>query len=248
MLEVDALEVSYGAIQALHGVTVKVAPGEIVALVGANGAGKSTLLKAISGFVRPSAGRVVVDAQTLQGTPESRVRNGIALVPEGRQVWAELTVFEHLRLGFRAGQEPRGAFASRVQEVYELFPRLAERRKQKAGSLSGGEQQMVAIARALISNPRVLLLDEPTLGLAPLVMETIGAALIAAKSSDRALLLAEQNADFALRYADRGYVLEVGKVRREGEAHDLAEHPELISAYLGIDVAGEAAAPSSTQG
>lgn len=235
MLDIDRLDVRYGPIQALHGVSLNVQSGEIVAVVGANGAGKSTLLKAISGFVRPSAGRILLEEHALDGSAESRARNGIALVPEGRQVWAELNVLEHLRLGFRSTAGSRSLLAERLEEIYELFPRLAERRKQKAGTLSGGEQQMLAIGRALISHPRVLLLDEPTLGLSPAMVQAIGDALASARSADRALVLAEQNADFALDHSDRGYVLEVGEVRTHGAAEQLAAHPELISAYLGVD-------------
>ena len=239
MLEIKSLWVSYGSIRALHGVSLDAKDGEIVVLVGSNGAGKSSLLKAVAGFVRPASGQVLINGEALTGAAETRARAGVALVPEGRQVWTELTVFEHLRLGFGAIHGPRRVFDERVAEIYELFPRLAERRRQKAGTLSGGEQQMVAIARALIRSPRVLLLDEPTLGLAPHMVEAIGESLAAARATDRAVILAEQNADFALRYADRGYVLEVGEVRTQGPAGELAKHPGLISACLGVELQHE---------
>jgi branched-chain amino acid transport system ATP-binding protein len=234
VLKVDDLHVAYGPIHALHGISIDANQGEIVAIVGANGAGKSTLLKTIAGFVPQRSGHVVLEAQALDGlSAERRVRRGVALVPEGRQIWAELTIAEHLRLGFRATRAPRKVLDERLAEVYELFPRLHERRRQKGGTLSGGEQQMLAIARALISRPRVLLLDEPTLGLAPVVTEAIGEALVASRSEERVVLLAEQNAEFALTFAERGYVLEVGEVRMAGTAKELETNPELISAYLG---------------
>jgi branched-chain amino acid transport system ATP-binding protein len=237
MLKVEDLNVTYGPINALHGISIDANPGEIVSVVGANGAGKSTLLKTIAGFVRQRSGHVVLETQALDGlSAERRVRRGIALVPEGRQIWAELSIAEHLRLGFRAGGTSRKVLNERLDEVYELFPRLHERRRQKGGTLSGGEQQMLAIARALMSKPRVLLLDEPTLGLAPVVIDAIGDALVASRSEERVVLLAEQNAEFAFTFAERGYVLEVGEVRMAGTAKELEKSPELISAYLGVVV------------
>jgi branched-chain amino acid transport system ATP-binding protein len=239
MLSVEGLEVTYGPINALHGVSLNAQGGEIVAVVGANGAGKSTLLKTIAGFLRQKGGVITLESTPLDGmSAERRVREGVALVPEGRQIWTELTVEEHLRIGFRAQRGSRQLLRERRDEVYSLFPRLAERRRQKGGTLSGGEQQMLAIARALISHPKVLLLDEPTLGLAPVVIDAIGESLTSTKSADRAVVLAEQNAEFAFAFADRGYVLEVGECRMEGSAKELAEHPELLSAYLGVAVEG----------
>jgi branched-chain amino acid transport system ATP-binding protein len=239
MLRVDALEVSYGPINALHGISLEAKGGEILAVVGSNGAGKSTLLKTIAGFLRQRTGQVLLDSEPLARlSVERRVRRGIALVPEGRQIWTELSVVEHLRLGFRGGRGGRQLFQERLDEVYTLFPRLAERRRQAGGTLSGGEQQMLAIGRALMSHPRVLLLDEPSLGLAPVVIDAIGESLLATRSPDRAVILAEQNAEFALDVADRGYVLEVGECRMEGTARELAEHPELVRAYLGALVEG----------
>jgi branched-chain amino acid transport system ATP-binding protein len=235
MLRVNALEVNYGAISALHGVTLEANGGEIVAVVGANGGGKSTLLKAIAGFLRPRTGEITLDAKSLAGlSVEQRVRRGVALVPEGRQIWAELTVEEHLRLGCYGRRRERRLFQERLESVYTLFPRLFERRRQRGGTLSGGEQQMLAIGRALIAQPSVLLLDEPTLGLAPVVIESIGETLAKARSPERTVIVAEQNVDFALAIADRGYVLEVGEVRLEGEAEELRDHPELLDAYLGL--------------
>ena len=237
MLQVDQLDVTYGAIHALHGISLEANAGEILAVVGANGAGKSTLLKTIAGFVRATSGEIALGSEPLGDlAAERRVRKGIALVPEGRQIWTELSVVEHLKLGLRAQPGSRKLLDGRLDEVYTLFPRLAERRRQKGGTLSGGEQQMLAIGRALMSHPRVLLLDEPTLGLAPVVIDAIGEALVAARSEERVVLLAEQNAEFAFTFSDRGYVLEVGEVRMQGTAKELADHPELISAYLGVVV------------
>jgi branched-chain amino acid transport system ATP-binding protein len=237
MLQVDQLSVRYGAISALKGLTLEAKGGQIVAVVGANGAGKSTLLKTIAGFLHAHSGSIRLEGVELGGmSVEKRVRQGVALVPEGRQVWSELTVEDHLRLGWFGSRGDRKSYPERRDEIYTLFPRIAERRKQKAGTLSGGEQQMVAISRALILQPRVLLLDEPTLGLAPVVNDRIAETLAGTRSPDRAVIVAEQNADFALDLADRAYVLEVGECRIEGDAKDVAAHPELVSAYLGLSV------------
>lgn len=234
MLRVDGVEVSYGAIRALHRVSVAANGGEIVAIVGSNGAGKSTLLKTIAGFLKPTAGAVTLGSKSIVGIGAERcVREGIALVPEGRQIWADLTVEDHLRLGWFGPKQERRLFKERIAFIYDLFPQLYERRRQRAGTLSGGEQQMVAIGRALILEPRVLLLDEPTLGLAPVVNERIAETLASTRSSERAVVIAEQNVDFALDLADRGYVFEVGECRMEGSSRELASDPELVSAYLG---------------
>lgn len=235
MLRADNLEVTYGAIKALTGVSISAAGGEIVAIVGANGAGKSTLLKTIAGFLHPKSGQITLDSVPVTGLScEQRVRRGISLVPEGRQIWPELTVEDHLRLGWFGPGRNRSRFKERLEAMYTLFPAIAERRMQPAGTLSGGEQQMVAIARALILEPRVLLLDEPSLGLAPIVNQRIAIALKSTRSPERAVIVAEQNADFALEMADRGYVLEVGECRMEGTADELISHPDLVSAYLGL--------------
>jgi branched-chain amino acid transport system ATP-binding protein len=236
VLDIVDLKVGYGHIEALRGVSMRASGGEIVAVVGANGAGKSTLLKAIAGFVGARGGQLLLDGAPLRGSAETRARSGIALVPEGRQVWSELTVDDHLRLGLRSQRVRRRARDERLDEVFTLFPRLAERRKQKAGTLSGGEQQMLVIGRALIAHPRVLLLDEPSLGLAPVAIEPIAATLDAARSEDRVVILAEQNAEFAFSCADRGYVLEVGENRIDGSVLELARNPELVEAYLGVEL------------
>ncbi len=237
VLEVRGLEVSYGAISALRGVDMNAHGGEIVAVLGANGAGKSTLLKTIAGFLRARSGSITLAGEELGGlSVEQRVRGGIALVPEGRQVWPELSVDDHLRLGWFGPRGDRRQYTTRRDVIYELFPRLYERRGQRAGTLSGGEQQMLAIGRALILEPRILLLDEPTLGLAPVVNDRIAEALQSARSADRAVVVAEQNAEFAFDVADRGYVLEVGEVKTEGATAELAANPELLSAYLGVAI------------
>jgi branched-chain amino acid transport system ATP-binding protein len=237
MLQVEDLEVRYGAITALGGISLAARGGEIIGVVGANGAGKSTLLKTIAGFLRANSGSITLDGADLDGMPvEQRVRHGIALVPEGRQIWSDLTVDDHLRLGWFGPRGDRKHYEERREEIYELFPRIAERRRQKAGTLSGGEQQMVAIGRALILEPRVLLLDEPTLGLAPVVNDRIAETLAAARTPERVVIIAEQNVDFALDLADRAYVLEIGECRIEGDAKDVAAHPELLAAYLGVAI------------
>lgn len=248
MLRADRIDVAYGAIVAVRGVSIEARGGEIIAIIGANGAGKSTLLKTIAGFLKPSTGEIVLDDRPITKLAvEQRVRKGIALVPEGRQVWPTLTVEDHLRLGWFGPRRERRRYEERRDAIYDLFPRIADRGRQRAGTLSGGEQQMVAIGRALIMEPRVLLLDEPTLGLAPIINDRIAETLIAARSPDRAVVVAEQNADFALDLADRGYVLEVGECSMEGTSEELASSPELLSAYLGVAV-GEAAAVPSMDG
>jgi branched-chain amino acid transport system ATP-binding protein len=233
-LDVRDLQVRYGAVAALRGVSVTAAPGEVVTVVGANGAGKSTLLKAVAGFVAVAAGSVRVHGQDVERFPvEQRVRAGIALVPEGRQIWSELTVAEHLRLGCYGQRVSRTVFAERVDQVFALFPRLAERRRQLGGTLSGGEQQMLAIGRALMSAPTLLLLDEPTLGLAPAMMDALADALRAARSPDLAVVIAEQNVEFAFEVADRGCVFEIGRCVSTGTVAELAGQDTLMRAYLG---------------
>jgi branched-chain amino acid transport system ATP-binding protein len=234
VLDVSDLVVAYGPMTGLRDVSLSACAGEIVCVVGANGAGKSTLLKAVAGFLPARHGSVVVNGEDLRRySVERRVRAGIALVPEGRQIWAELTVHEHLRLGCYGNRPSKRVFAERLERVYELFPRLAERRKQTGGTLSGGEQQMLAIGRALMSQPTLLLLDEPTLGLAPIVIDTLVDTLRATGSSELAVLVAEQNAEFAFDVADRGYVLEVGGCVLSGTADELRSRSDLDSAYLG---------------
>ncbi|MEJ2356473.1 MAG: ABC transporter ATP-binding protein [Deinococcales bacterium] len=232
LLEISDLEVAYGQIQALKGISLEVAEGEVVAMLGANGAGKTTLMRTLSGLIPPKAGRIVYRGEEITHLGADRiVRRGIAQSPEGRRVFGTLTVAENLRLGAYT-RPPDEVEGSRTQ-VYELFPRLYERRAQLAGTLSGGEQQMLAIGRALMARPRLLLLDEPSLGLAPLLVKGIFRALQDIRETGVTILLVEQNARMALRLADRGYVLEVGSIVHEDGAAELLASPEVQAAYLG---------------
>ena len=237
MLEVTGLSARYGAVAALRDVSLEVRAGELVALIGANGAGKSTLLRAIAGLVAPTAGRVALDGRDVTGqAPEAMIRAGVALVPERRRVFAPLTVLDNLELGGYAlprGRDFRSRLEAGVEEAYRLFPVLRRRRDQLAGTLSGGEQQMLAIGRALMTRPRLLLCDEPSLGLAPLVVAEIMRLLSTLREAGTTILLVEQNARMALRSADRAYVLEVGSVVLSGAATDLLEDDQLKAAYLG---------------
>ena len=237
MLEVTGLSARYGAVAALRDVSLEVRAGELVALIGANGAGKSTLLRAIAGLVAPAAGRVALDGRDVTGqAPEAMIRAGVALVPERRRVFAPLTVLDNLELGGYAlsrGHDFRSRLEAGVEEAYRLFPVLRRRRDQLAGTLSGGEQQMLAIGRALMTRPRLLLCDEPSLGLAPLVVAEIMRLLSTLREAGTTILLVEQNARMALRSADRAYVLEVGSVVLSGAATDLLQDDQLKAAYLG---------------
>jgi branched-chain amino acid transport system ATP-binding protein len=234
MLRVHELAVAYGRVQALRGVSLRVDAGETVCLIGANGAGKSTLLHAISGLVVPSAGRVEVDGHPVAaGTPAHRiVRRGVVQIPEGRQLFMELSVAENLRLGAYAVGWSREARRT-LDEVLGWFPALRERTRQPAGSLSGGEQQMLAIGRALMARPRLLLIDEPSLGLAPRVVEDVFARIRAIGRQGVPILLVEQNAAMALAVAARGYVLETGRIVLEGSSDALRADPAVQRAYLG---------------
>jgi branched-chain amino acid transport system ATP-binding protein len=232
MLEVTALASSYGRIQALDGIDLTVAEGELVALVGANGAGKSTLLRAISG-VQPFSGTIVFNGQDISAaSPERRVGLGIVQVPEGRQVFGPLCVDDNLRLG--AYTRTRAESAAELERVYAMFPALKERRRQAAGLLSGGQQQMLAMGRGLMGKPRLLLLDEPSMGLAPRLVEEIFATVRALKRSGTTILLVDQNARAALAVADRGYVLETGRVTLAGTGAELLVNGRVREAYLGM--------------
>jgi branched-chain amino acid transport system ATP-binding protein len=231
VLEVRDLTVSYGAIKAVKGVSLSLAEGEIVTLIGANGAGKTTTLRAIMGLVPCATGEVRYRGKPATAATHRLVRDGLVLVPEGRIVFANLTVQENLEMGAYTRRD-RGV-ADDFEKVYALFPRLKERLKQTAGTLSGGEQQMLAIGRALMSRPRVLLLDEPSLGLAPIVVHAIFAAIVEIHRSGVPVLLVEQNANAALRHANRAYVLETGSVALEGTSAEVAANPKVKEAYLG---------------
>jgi branched-chain amino acid transport system ATP-binding protein len=234
MLAVDELSVAYGVADVLKGVTLAVAPGEIVAIVGANGAGKTTTLSAISGLVRPKSGIVTFDGKPLVGMPvEEIVRAGLAHAPEGRRIFPGLTVAENLLAGSaaRPRSEPR---TDTLDFVYQVFPRLKERRMQRGWSLSGGEQQMLAIGRALMGRPKLLMLDEPSLGLAPIIVEQVFDTVQSLnKQAGLSILLVEQNAALALEISHRAYVLETGSVILSGESKALADDPRVQAAYLG---------------
>jgi branched-chain amino acid transport system ATP-binding protein len=234
VLKVQDLHVAYGAINALHGVSLEVGEGEIVTLIGGNGAGKSTMLRAVSGLVRPRSGRITFAGRDITGLPAHEVvRLGLGHVPEGRMVFANLTVAENLAMGAYLVHD-RARTAATLDFLFATFPRLKERERQAAGTLSGGEQQMLAIGRALMGQPRFLMLDEPSLGIAPLLVKTIFAQ-IRAINRDRGLtiLLVEQNANLALETAGRGYVLETGRIALAGDAARLRADPQVRSAYLG---------------
>jgi branched-chain amino acid transport system ATP-binding protein len=232
MLEIRDLHVYYGEIAALKGVSLSVEKGEIVALLGNNGAGKTTTLRALSGLLVPRAGHVALEGESLSGIPaHAIVRKGIAHVPEGRHVFNRLTVRENLEMGAYSRSDRR--VTADLDRVFQLFPRLAERRQQVAGTLSGGEQQMLAIGRALMADPRLLLLDEPSMGLAPVLVEQIFETVQDINRQGTTILLVEQNAAMALDVARRAYVLETGTVVLSGAAADLAQDPDVRRAYLG---------------
>jgi branched-chain amino acid transport system ATP-binding protein len=232
MLNVKDLHVSYGGIKALKGVTMDVNQGEIVTIIGANGAGKSTLLNTITGFLKPVSGEVVYKGQVITRNPAKIVKMGICHVPEGRLVFANLTVQDNLKLGAFLRNDTK-QIAEDLEKVYQIFPRLHERMKQIAGTLSGGEQQMLAMGRALMTNGELVLLDEPSLGLAPLLVKTVFDIIIEFKKLGKTILLVEQNANKALQVADRAYVLEQGHIVKSGPAHEIAQDPAVRAAYLG---------------
>ena len=232
MLDVKDINVYYGAIHAVRNVSLEVKAGEIVSIIGANGAGKSTILKTLVGLLRSKTGEISFEGQNIsQLSPAAIVRQGIALVPEGRRVFPRLSVEDNLLLGGYARKD--GEIAKDIQRIYEMFPRLAERRKQNAGTLSGGEQQMLATGRGMMSRPKLLLLDEPSMGLAPVLVHQIFETILDINEQGTTILLVEQNAHMALSIADRGYVLETGSVVLSGDAAELIDNDEVRCAYLG---------------
>ena len=233
MLALENLSVSYGAIEALTDIDLHVEQGEVVTLIGANGAGKTTTLRTITGLLEPIEGRVMYEGKQISGMPAHKlVPMGIAMSPEGRGVFANLSVRENLEMGAFIRKDKKG-INDDMERGFTLFPRLKEREQQKAGTLSGGEQQMLAMARALMSRPRLLLLDEPSLGLAPLVVHAIFQAIDEIRNEGSTILLVEQNANAALHHSDRAYVLETGRIVMKGNSKELAQDPRVKEAYLG---------------
>jgi branched-chain amino acid transport system ATP-binding protein len=237
MLDIQKLSAGYGAAVVLHGVSLRVGEGEMVALVGANGAGKTTLLKTVSGLVHPRAGTAELAGKPLSGLSSvARVKLGLAHVPEGRQIFGDLSVAENLEIGAytQLGQLPKEELAARAAEVYRIFPILKEREQLPAGGLSGGQQQMLAIGRGLMLKPKLLLLDEPSLGLSPLLVVEIFRVLATLRETGCSILLSEQNARLSLAIADRGYVIETGKIVREGSGAELLASSDIMERYLGV--------------
>ena len=234
MLELNGVNAGYGAFQALFGVSMRVDAGEAVAVIGANGAGKTTLLRVISGLIPATGGTMTMQGQDLRTTPPHRIiETGIAHVPESRRLFPRLTVEDNLRMGaFTPGA--RAKFAERLEYVYSLFPRMKERRGQLAGTMSGGEQQMCAIGRALMSGPKLVLLDEPSMGLAPVIVAQVFDLVRRIRAEGYTVLIVEQNVSQVLKVADRAYLLEVGKIHRSGSAAELAASDEIRKAYMGI--------------
>jgi branched-chain amino acid transport system ATP-binding protein len=234
MLNLDSVNVSYGAIQAVRGVSIEVPKGEVVTIIGANGAGKSTLLKSIVGLEPVAAGRVVLDGRDITATPpHRRTALGVALSPEGRGVFPDQSVRDNLLLGAYSRKNDTTRTEEKIERSFGLFPRLRERQEQFAGTLSGGEQQMLAIARALMSEPKLLLLDEPSLGLAPLIIKDIFKTIRTLRETGLTILLVEQMANQALGVADHAYVLETGRITHQGKGSDLLNDPKVRAAYLG---------------
>jgi branched-chain amino acid transport system ATP-binding protein len=231
ILEVRDLIVKYGGIEAVRGISFDVPEGEVVTLIGANGAGKSSTLRSVVGLERPAAGSIKFNGEELIGQrTENIVKKGITLVPEGRRVFVNLSVYENLRMGAYMRSDDLN---SDLEWVYQLFPRLKERNWQPAGTLSGGEQQMLAIARALMSRPKLIMMDEPSLGLAPIIVQDVFSIIRQINQQGVTILLVEQNANMALHTADRGYVMETGKITMSGTGNELAENDEIKAAYLG---------------
>ncbi len=233
LLEIEALAAGYGEVQVLWGLSLAAARGRLTTLVGANGAGKTTTLRATLGTISPWSGRVIFKGEDVTGLPaHAKAARGLVLVPEGRQLFSNMTVDENLEMGAFTKRGARG-YADRLERVFTLFPRLKERRRQKAGTFSGGEQQMLAIARGLMARPEVLMLDEPSLGLAPRLLETLYGLLAELREEGTTILLVDQMAALALSVADRAYVLQSGSIRHSGTAHEVGQDPALLRAYLG---------------
>lgn len=233
MLTIKDLEVYYGVIQAIKGVSFEVNQGEVIALIGANGAGKTTILHTITGLISPKEGSVLFEGKELTKMPAHKIVSlGMAHVPEGRRVFADLSVYENLRMGAYTRKD-KSEIEQTLEKVYERFPRLKERRNQMAGTLSGGEQQMLAMGRALMSKPKIILMDEPSMGLSPIMVNEIFSIIQEVSDSGTTVLLVEQNAKKALAIADRGYVLETGNIVLEGKASDLLNNDSIKKAYLG---------------
>jgi branched-chain amino acid transport system ATP-binding protein len=231
MLKIEGLRVNYGGIEAVKGISFEVAEGSIVTLIGANGAGKSTTLRAIAGLVKPAGGKILFRGEDVTGkAPNTIVERGVTLVPEGRRVFADLTVLENLKIGAYLRHD---SLTDDIEMVYDLFPRLRERSWQLAGTLSGGEQQMLAVGRALMSKPRLMMMDEPSLGLAPLVVKDIFSIIRKVNEQGVTILLIEQNANMALKTADTGYVLETGRILLSGTGEELLSDEQVKKAYLG---------------
>ncbi len=233
VLDVRELEIAYGGIRAVQGISLHVDAGELIALIGANGAGKTTTLNCLAGLIRPTRGHVSLFGQELtQVPPHQRVRRGLVLVPEGRGIFSRLTVLENLEMGAYTRKKD-DTFHADIEQIYTLFPRLCERSKQMAGTLSGGEQQMVAIGRAMMSRPKMLLLDEPSMGLAPMLVEQIVATIQTIAKNGVAILLVEQNAHLALQISQRAYVMESGQITLAGDSASLQQDKRVRHAYLG---------------
>jgi branched-chain amino acid transport system ATP-binding protein len=233
MLKIDNINVYYGAIHALKGISVEVNEGEIVTLIGANGAGKSTILRTVSGILKPKTGQIIYEGKNIAGSKaQDIVKMSISQVPEGRRVFANMTVLENLELGAYIRSDKQG-IKEDLDKIFTRFPKLAERRSQLAGTMSGGEQQMLAMGRALMSRPRLLLLDEPSMGLAPLLVREIFSIVKEINATGTTVLLVEQNAHMALSIAHRAYILETGRITRTGDAKELAASDEVKKAYLG---------------
>ena len=233
LLEVKDLQVFYGVIQALKGISFEVNEGEIVTLIGANGAGKTTTMQSIMGLIHPKAGEIIYDGQRVNGMPTNKiVQLGMTQVPEGRRVFSELTVYENLLMGAYINKD-RNKVKSDIEEVYTLFPRLGERKGQLAGMLSGGEQQMLAMGRALMSHPKLMMLDEPSMGLAPILVSQVCDMITHLNETGTTILLVEQNAEKALSIADRAYVMEIGEITLSGTGKELAASEKVKAAYLG---------------